>query len=108
LSVADVSFELQDAFKSIDDPTQMDHDLVLNGADIGLAAFYSRIVAFVLDEMDNSDYIYEELLDVLRKCCANLARKIQNIFKVPSPFIDAPLILIVQSLGGLIVEGVVV
>ncbi|KAJ6581714.1 hypothetical protein B0H19DRAFT_516404 [Mycena capillaripes] len=66
---------LASAFGDASDPRKMLSEIVCQG-EFGLEYFYSRIVAPFLDEVERTEY--QEISNILCKCCLALARKILN------------------------------
>ncbi|KAJ6554737.1 hypothetical protein B0H19DRAFT_1072094 [Mycena capillaripes] len=71
---------LASAFGDASDPRKMLSEIVCQG-EFGLEYFYSRIVAPFLDEVERTEY--QEISNILCKCCLALARKVSNRLKVP-------------------------
>ncbi|KAF8207864.1 hypothetical protein K438DRAFT_2075080 [Mycena galopus ATCC 62051] len=77
-SESSLRYSLTEAFGSVIEPRQMNHEVVVGGK-YGLLRFYAIIVEPLLDSLDRPEY--DTIYALLNDCCRALARKCVNYLK---------------------------
>ncbi|KAJ7156474.1 hypothetical protein C8R43DRAFT_1125675 [Mycena crocata] len=89
-----LTYSLTTAFGNASDGKKMEHAVICKGV-FGLDYFYEHVIVPFLDDVERDDY--QEIYNILVKCCQELARKVSNRLKTtagtgaraPSPPPDA-------------------